>query len=94
MTDSDVDLVGQDEQSVQVHQVDEDAADNNDGGIIFSRKSAKMMMMMMMLIILMMIIIIFKETGDNHDVTESEATLSHGCDDIMRDLTRLKPTRS
>ena len=51
-------------------------------------------MMMMMLIILMMIIIIFKETGDNHDVTESEATLSHGCDDIMRDLTRLKPTRS
>ena len=29
MTDSDVDLVGQDEQTAQVHQVDEDAADNN-----------------------------------------------------------------
>ena len=62
-------------------------------GLFFSRKPV-MLMMMMMLIILMMNIFIFKETGDNHDVTESEATLSHGSDDIMRDLTRLKPTRS
>ena len=39
LTDSDVDLVGQDEQSVQVHQVDEDAADNNDDGIIFFKET-------------------------------------------------------
>ena len=39
MTDSDVDLVGQDEQSVQVHQVDEDAVDNNDDGITFFKET-------------------------------------------------------
>ena len=39
MTASDVDLVGQDEQSVQVHQVDEDAVDNNDDGIIFFKET-------------------------------------------------------
>jgi len=32
LANSDVDLVGQDEQTVKVHQVDEDAADNNDDG--------------------------------------------------------------
>ena len=52
-------------------------------------------MMMMILMIMTMMISILKENGDDHDGIESEATLSHGCNyDIMRDLTRLKPTRS
>ena len=53
-----------------------------------------MMMMLKMKMIMTMMIIILKENGNDHDGIESEATLPHGCDDIMRDLTRLKPTRS
>ena len=54
-------------------------------------------MMMMMLIVMMIttiLIIILKGNGDDHDGIESEATLSHNCNGIMRDLTRLKPTMS
>ena len=36
----------------------------------------------------------YSENCDDHGGVKSEVTLSHGCDDIMRDLTRLKPTRS
>ena len=43
---------------------------------------------------MIIMIIILMENGDDHDGTESEATLSHACKDIMRDLARLKPTRS
>ena len=53
-----------------------------------------MMMMMIIMMIMTMLIIILKDDGDDHDDFESEAALSHGCDDIMRDLARLKPTRS
>ena len=52
------------------------------------------MMMMMILMIMTMMISILKENGDDHDGIESEATLSHNCNGIMRDLTRLKPTMS
>jgi len=51
-------------------------------------------MMMMILMIMTMMISILKENGDDHDGIESEATLSHNCNGIMRDLTRLKPTMS
>ena len=53
-----------------------------------------MMMMMVIMMIMAMMIIILKENGDAHDSVEPEVTLSHGCNDIMRHLTRLKPTRS
>ena len=49
---------------------------------------------MMILMIMTMMISILKENGDDHDGIESEATLSHNCNGIMRDLTRLKPTMS
>ena len=51
-------------------------------------------MMLIIMMIMTMMITILKEDGDDDDGTESEATFSHGCDDIIRDLTRLKPTRS
>ena len=51
-------------------------------------------MMMMILMIMTMMISILKENGDDHDGIKSEATLSHNCNGIMRDLTRLKPTMS
>ena len=51
-------------------------------------------MMMMILMIMTMMLIILKGNGDDHDGIESEATLSHNCNGIMRDLTRLKPTMS
>ena len=50
--------------------------------------------MMMILMIMTMMISILKENGDDNDGIESEATLSHNCNGIMRDLTRLKPTMS
>ena len=53
------------------------------------------MLMLIIMVIMTMMIIILKENCDDHNGIESEATLSHGCNyDIMRDLTRLKPTRS